>query len=343
MVVDYNAVNIDTALVEAEAPKMAERILDDMSLHAPINATGTGGENRLVPFLNSLQKPSSKQAKAAVLSDAELLKRLSSLTVREEDVAKVVDSRIYTLCVHPSENKLIICAGDSQGNVGVWDVDAGKGSDTGGVYRYCPHVEGVMKVAVDPLSSSRIYSASYDGTIKFTDVSKEAICVAFVAPEQISELSFTDAHFAWESSSIYIGRSDGQISLKDLRSKARSYDYTASIGHKNKVNSLQLSPADANILVSSSSGPDGCIIVSDVRKLGVVSKGQHQLNRIKDMAKTCNGISISQDGKFLLCVGKDDTLRAYGDFTALKGMASHRMAHDNHTGRWLASLKPSHW
>lgn len=340
--VDYTAVNIDTALVQAEAPRMAERILAEISLHAPINGREGKEQCKVVPFLSALKKPSAKAAKAAApagLSDAELLKKFSSLAVKEEDVAKVLESRIYSLCVHPSESKLLVAGGDSHGHVGLWDVDAGE-SGTGGVYRYACHVEGVMKVAVDPSSPSRIYSASYDGTIKFTDVSKEAICVAFEAPEAITDLSFTDTHFEWGASLAYIGRSDGRISCKDLRIKGE-YESTVSVGHENKVNSLQISPADANVLVSSSSGPDGCIMVSDVRKLG--GKASHQLNRIKDMAKTCNGVSISQDGRFLLCVGQDDTLRAYSDFAAAKGMQSRSVAHNNHTGRWLASLKPTQW
>jgi hypothetical protein len=41
------------------------------------------------------------------------------------NVAKVVPDRIYSITTHPSARQLVVCAGDKQGYIGMWNVDAG--------------------------------------------------------------------------------------------------------------------------------------------------------------------------------------------------------------------------
>jgi hypothetical protein len=43
---------------------------------------------------------------------------------RAQDVAKVVESRIYAVEFHPSPSCLLAAAGDKMGNVGLWKIDA---------------------------------------------------------------------------------------------------------------------------------------------------------------------------------------------------------------------------
>jgi hypothetical protein len=60
----------------------------------------------------------------------------------EELVAKTTPDRIYSVVTHPSESKLICCAGDKQGYIGLWDVDAVStpGDDNNnGVNLFRPH------------------------------------------------------------------------------------------------------------------------------------------------------------------------------------------------------------
>ena len=47
---------------------------------------------------------------------------LESLVVRDEHAVKVVPERIYSVAVHPSSEKILACAGDKKGYVGLWDV-----------------------------------------------------------------------------------------------------------------------------------------------------------------------------------------------------------------------------
>ena len=48
-----------------------------------------------------------------------------ALSVADDDMAKLVPDRIYSMEVHPSPTKLLVAAGDKWGRVGLWDVDAG--------------------------------------------------------------------------------------------------------------------------------------------------------------------------------------------------------------------------
>jgi hypothetical protein len=45
-------------------------------------------------------------------------KELSKLTLSEERISKVVPHRIYSMAVHPAENKLLLAVGDKWGNLG---------------------------------------------------------------------------------------------------------------------------------------------------------------------------------------------------------------------------------
>ena len=58
--------------------------------------------------------------------------------------------------------KLIVAAGDNQGDLGLWDVD---NHDIGnkGVFKYHPHIEPITKLHSWESDASKLYSASYDG------------------------------------------------------------------------------------------------------------------------------------------------------------------------------------
>ena len=49
---------------------------------------------------------------------------VAALAVADEDMAKLVPGRIASLCLHPSPAKLLAAAADTEGRVGLWDVDS---------------------------------------------------------------------------------------------------------------------------------------------------------------------------------------------------------------------------
>ena len=53
-----------------------------------------------------------------------LEKNIQNLTMSDENVAKVVPFRIFSLAVHPTQSKLLVAAGDKWGSIGFWDVQS---------------------------------------------------------------------------------------------------------------------------------------------------------------------------------------------------------------------------
>jgi hypothetical protein len=86
---------------------------------------------------------------------------------KEEWVAKVTPDRIYSVATHPSASKLIACAGDKQGYVGLWDVDAPpqeEDSKNNGVHLFRVHSRPVCCLQWD--TPQTMVSASYDSSIR---------------------------------------------------------------------------------------------------------------------------------------------------------------------------------
>merc|ERR1712028_190880 len=62
---------------------------------------------------------------------SKVIEKVEGLSIdNKEWVAKVTPDRIYSVAAHPSESKLICCAGDKRGYVGLWDVDGGSSNNS---------------------------------------------------------------------------------------------------------------------------------------------------------------------------------------------------------------------
>lgn len=47
---------------------------------------------------------------------------LNSMVLSEENIRKVVKSRVCSMAIHPSESILFVAAGDKTGQIGLWNV-----------------------------------------------------------------------------------------------------------------------------------------------------------------------------------------------------------------------------
>jgi len=86
----------------------------------------------------------------------------------EEWVAKVTPDRIYSVAAHPSEDKLIACAGDKGGHIGLWDVDAPSSDSHNGVHLFRVHSRPIC--GLQWATQDTMISASYDGTVRRLNV-----------------------------------------------------------------------------------------------------------------------------------------------------------------------------
>lgn len=116
------------------------------------------------------RRSSPKSVALSSSLDSDLSTMLDDLSIDEEEwVAKVTPDRIYSVAAHPSEDKLIACAGDKWGYVGLWDVDAPPNdNDNNGVSLFRVHSRPVC--GLQWATHDTMISASYDGTVRRLNV-----------------------------------------------------------------------------------------------------------------------------------------------------------------------------
>lgn len=275
-------------------------------------------------------KKEKVKMESSIASAQEYASRITRLSASEEEVAKMTDSRITSVWVHPGTDKILVGAGDKGGNLGIWDVNS-TATGNGGVFKFKPHVGGILKLHAYDNEPSKLYSVSSDGTIRFLDLGKEAFVLGFTAPETLHETSFNDVSFASDGNTVFVGKTDGTVGLIDFRSKgANAYEWCYET-HHGKINSVQQHPTDANLLITAGAGVAGDIRIYDIRKAGAKWPALKILN---GHTKSINAAYCSPDGRYLVSVSQDHTVRTWKNFVAPTEEAIwHATRHDNHTGR----------
>jgi hypothetical protein len=124
---------------------------------------------KLISNLSAFEiKKAVRSPTSVIPSSDSLLSKIRSLSVNDErNVAKVTPDRIYSVAAHPSPEQLVVCAGDKQGYVGIWNVEDTSEGD--GVHLFRVHNRPVSCLAWTP-SGRSLLSASYDGSVRWFDV-----------------------------------------------------------------------------------------------------------------------------------------------------------------------------
>lgn len=281
---------------------------------------------------------------------------LDALSLDDVDtcVAKVVPERIYSVACHPSPDKLIACAGDKQGHLGIWNVDQ-YGSDTeatDGVHLFKPHNGAISSLAWNT-SGTTLLSASYDGSVRAFDANKnvfEEIFATYSSDNMYKDkLGFGTDHGynSWVQSleldhryesgkCFFLSTSEGGVMHVDLRSKGKlTFDKVLS---EKKINTVSLHP-DGNIMATA--GLSGVVQLWDVRK--VPSFKYDKLPKPvawQPVGRSINSAFFSPSGKRMVTTTMSNTLEildnAHLDSGMIQPMA--KVKHDNMTGRWLSTF-----
>lgn len=331
--VPLDAAKISTGAVSAEeAAAFLARLTD-------LDATAAAATPRT--------KASPKKRPARAEAPNALPLDLSGLTVGEDDIAKLVPERIFSLEMHPSASKLLVAAGDTWGRVGLWDVDAG---DDTPVATFEPHSRPVAGVRVAPHLPHLLLSCSHDGAVRCLDLGGAggangggaSFVEVYTAPEDGDgqrPLLHGFSRDAGEGGCLALCRSDGVVVLLDPR--APSASCASAQLHEKKVFSADFSPARPHLLASASL--DRTVSLWDVRALGGKGGGK----RPKPLATLEHGLSVtsarfSPDGGRLLTTCNDDLLRVWACAAgasdkdwSLRASAKH----NNKTGRYLTPFQ----
>merc|ERR1719382_56000 len=217
-----DAAKVSTGSVTAEeAASFLARLhgrLADRSSKGEAGATSIRSRSRSAAPTKQEVAPSPSSIDAVDLGQS--LKITQNLTLDDDDIAKLVPERIFSLAIHPYAKPLVI-AGDTWGRIGLWDADAP--STELPVITLAPHTRPVSGVRVLAHAPHKLLSCSHDGTVRCLDLGSGAdsnFVELYRAPED-SDGDYPSLYGLGRKlghgGDVPIARHDGAVTLLDLR------------------------------------------------------------------------------------------------------------------------------
>lgn len=324
---------------------------------------------------SNYEKSSSSAVVSSSLQDHVKILRADD----SSNVAKVVPGRIYAMACHPSSNtdSLIVCAGDKQGYLGLWNVNSSITTDakSDGVHLFRPHNGPITHLEWNSNGSS-LFSVSYDGTVREFDVNSQRFTEVFATYDDSDEFKGTlgfgvdEGYRFWvqhgildhrNDRCIFLSTSTGSVIHIDTRmgKKGSGMTFNQKGLSEKKINTIDLH-RDGRTLATC--GLDNTIKLWDVRKFGFSAKAPKPL-AYQICGKSISSAFFSPSGETLLATTMSDTLEltkvrrllfhrntqccfdlnfinsCQGPHLQTGLMKAHtRIRHNNHTGRWLSTL-----
>lgn len=267
--------------------------------------------------------------------------QLSNELVADERDIKVVPERITSIAFHPSAEKRVVLAGDKVGELGVWDADR---PEDEGLVNFKFHTRGIATILVDPDNTSRVYTASYDSSIRRLDLQEQKSSEAFVytwdSNVGISDFSLVDTN------TVYYSTLDGCFGIHDMRTKRPKNPLRLC---DKKIGGFSVNPLNKSEVATASL--DRSLKLWDLRKPyqleiaeGEETKGAF-LNGIYSSRLSISASSWNTSGQ-IVCNGYDNTINVfdldkfnYGAKGNVDLEPSVRLQHNCQTGRWVSILK----
>jgi len=292
-------------------------------------------------FLTSLSKATTSKSTIS-FSGSSLKSATSSLSLSEEQVAKVVPGRIFSLALHPSSNPLIAAVGDKSGHVGLWDILA-TSSPNNGVHLYQPHTRPVNCLTWDMANTNNLISTSYDGTTRMLDTERQEHTILYGEKEFIEQGGWTSWHSQVSADTFLISQGKtGTLALVDRRVGWESPATKYKVFDRLHAKTISVHPLQNNIFLTCNN-KGGCYIF-DTRK---TTKSSNELmtpiSELLGHTKSLSSCLFSPTtGNQVVTISTDDKLRLFNTTQTSKTIAPQcQIRHNNQTGRWLTPLRAS--
>ncbi|XP_054858773.1 WD repeat-containing protein 76 [Eublepharis macularius] len=321
-----------------EASLIEKQILSESSIEKhpvlppdPIQMISAAPDQRMEEFLSEWTKISqvkNNQTEMPLCNLESYKGSLRNMVLREDAVAKVVETRIFSVAVHPSESSTLVAAGDKWGHVGLWNLDHPLED---GVHAFLPHTQPVSCLHFSPANPAHLLSLSYDGTLRCGDVTR----AVFDEVYRNGEFGLSSFDFlASDASTLVVGIWDGDVEVVDTRTPGTSCELSADLN--SMVRTVHVHPIDRQYFIAAGARNVG---VYDVRHLK--KSGSQPVVSLTGHSKTVASAYFSPvTGNRVVTTCADDTLRIFGT-NCLSSMAPllTTIRHDNNTGRWLTRFR----
>jgi len=292
-------------------------------------------------FLTSLSKATTSKSTIS-FSGSSLKSATSTLSVSEEQVAKVVPGRIFSLALHPSSNPLVAAVGDKSGHVGLWDILA-TSSPNNGVHLYQPHTRPVNCLTWDMANTNNLISTSYDGTTRMLDTERQEHTMVYGEKEFLEQGGWTSWHSQVSADTFLISQGKaGTLALVDRRVGWESPATKYKVFDRLHAKTISVHPLQNNIFLTCNN-KGGCYIF-DTRK---TAKSSNELmtpiSELLGHTKSLSSCLFSPiTGNQVVTISTDDKLRLFNTTQTSKTIAPQcQIRHNNQTGRWLTPLRAS--
>lgn len=190
--------------------------------------------------------------------DPSLRKQVQSLKLRGPwPTVKVCQGRVYCMAIHQNRDKILVCGGDIDGNLGFWDLDESHADDyepeleeEPNVYSYKAHSRSLSSMQYSPTDTTKLFTTSYDGSVRYLDLVKQQFLEAYVVPRDVNE-HLGSVSIDSTGNHLWFADSDGGVSLKDVRTPKDQLVYRKLL-HEKKVGCVNVNPKHSHLIATSS-------------------------------------------------------------------------------------------
>ncbi|XP_072017748.1 WD repeat-containing protein 76-like [Amphiura filiformis] len=284
----------------------------------------------------------AKSPKPSVPKSSDLqtfCKAFHKMRLAPERVAKVTKDRIFSVAIHPSKRKVLACAGDKWGKIGMWDVEA-QGHSEDGVHLFEPHTRPVNVLQFAPDNLNKIYSASYDGTVRCGDFVTGVFDEVYATPDD-DDIWITGFDFLTpDGSQLLVSQNNRLGFLAVVDTRKRSNPKQVFEVHDRNVKTVCVHPVKKHYFVTASS--DRTVALWDMRNMKENGRSKPIVS-LPHFKVVSSAYFSPITGSKILTTSGDDKIRIFtctesGD--VLKGaQILSTVKHNNFTGRWLTNFR----
>ncbi|KAF6070688.1 WD domain, G-beta repeat family protein [Candida albicans] len=244
---------------------------------------------------------------------------------------KICHNRITSMFFHPSTTNRIVVGGDTTGNVGIWLVDEQNNDtkeeeeddddDEPSISILQLHGRNVSKIMTPTFSPEKIYTSSYDGSIRVLDLNKltstELLYLNEPGTREDIALGVSDINQCQDSSVIFMTTLDGEFYQHDTRTpfNTRQRHHLATKDllrlHDKKIGGFAVNP-NTNYQIATAS-LDRTLRIWDLRNVNKSVYSEFENQKSPHMYGNYNSrLSVScvdwnQENR-LVCNGYDDNI-----------------------------------